>query len=163
MGNDWYLRYLPDAHGMRPFVFLLLGLATAGCAGGNGVKQFDIHIGWNDDASGQYMTPSSIHVKEGDRVRFVVTNDDDPEKDYNGDKPGKDNFHDVALLDYDGNGDGVAEDIEHEVPAGKTVPTSFNGQDYFVATTAGTFKIICEVRTTPTHEQLGMRAAFVVD
>jgi len=147
---------------MRPWLLLLAALSLSGCSGGGSVKEIAIHIGWNDDGASQYMRPSSVTVDHNDKVRFVVTNDDDPNKDYNGDKPGRDNFHDVALLDYDGNGDGTKEDIEHEVPAGETVSTQLGGHDYFVASTKGTFRIICEVRTTPTHEQLGMAASFIV-
>jgi plastocyanin len=152
----------------RDVRILLVALAFAsvllsGC-GGSGVKEFDIHIGWNEDGKSQYMNPSSIRVDQNDKVRFVVYNDDDPDKDYNGDRAGKDNFHDVALLDYDGNGDGTPEDIEHEAVAGRApARTSLDGKDYFVATLVGTFKIICEVRTSPTHEELGMKAAFIVE
>jgi uncharacterized cupredoxin-like copper-binding protein len=137
--------------------------ALSGCSStGGALREFQIDIGWNPDGRTQFMNPSSIHVDKGDRVRFVVTNHDDPAKDYNGDKPGKDSFHDVALRDYDGDGDGRAEDIEHEVPPGTTNSTWFKNKPYFIATTAGTFEIICEVRTAPTHEQLGMKADFVV-
>jgi plastocyanin len=147
----------------RLAVALLILLSFSGCTK-RPLQEFEIHIGWNEDGKSQYMLPSSIRVQQGDKVRFVVYNDDDPTKDYNGEKAGKDNFHDVALLDYDGNGDGVPEDIEHEAVAGKPpARTSLDGKDYFVATTAGTFKIICEVRSTPTHEALGMKAAFIVE
>ena len=153
-------------------VALYVTLALAGCSGNgdgysgsvrNGIRVIDIHIGWNDDHASQYMQPSEIRVKQGDKVQFRVTNDDDPGTDYNGAKSGRDNFHDVALLDYDGDGDGIKEDIEHEVPAGQTAVTELKGNPYFVATTAGTFNVICEVRTTPTHAALGMRATFIVD
>jgi plastocyanin len=136
-------------------------LALAGCGDG-GVREVAIHVGWNDDGT-QYMTPGEIRVKHGDKVRFVVTNDDDPQRDYNGAKGGTDNFHDVALVSYDGDGDGVRETIEHEVPAGQTVATSYKGQDWFTASETGTFRIICEVRTQPSHDQLGMHATFVVE
>jgi uncharacterized cupredoxin-like copper-binding protein len=143
----------------------LPALLLAGCADDkytgtvkDGVRVVEIHIGWNDDLKSQYMRPDVITVKEGDKVRFVVTNDDDPAKDYNGDKPLKDNFHDVALLDYDGH------DYEHEVPAGTTTTTRTDaGNDYFVASRAGTFRIICEVGTTPSHDALGMHAQFIVE
>lgn len=134
-----------------------------GSVGSDGVRTIKIHIGWNADHTSQYMRPSEIHVQQGDKVRFIVYNDDDPDVDYNGGKSGRDNFHDVALLDYDGDGDGIEEDIEHEVPAGKSATTELKGKDYFVAGTAGTFNIICEVRTTPTHAALGMRATFHVE
>ena len=148
----------------------LAALSLAGCSGDDGdcsskggVVECRIHIGWSADLKSQYMTPKEIRVQEGDKVRFVVTNDDDPSKDYNGAKSGRDNFHDVALLDYDTNGDGVKEDIEHEVPAGTTVQTRFHGEDYFVAGSKGSFKIICEVRSNPSHEGLGMWATFIVE
>jgi uncharacterized cupredoxin-like copper-binding protein len=155
----------------RLLAFLLAALpfGMSGCSDDGysgsvtaGVRVVEIHIGWNDDGASQYMTPSEVRVKQGEKVRFVVTNDDDPAKDYNGGKSGKDNFHDVALLDYDGDGDGVEEDIEHEVPAGATETTSLKGNDYFVAATKGTFRIICEVRTVPSHADLGMHADFIV-
>ena len=151
---------------------LLLACLLAGCSGDDdpysgtvrdGIRVIDIHIGWSDDHATQYFTPSEIHVQQGDRVQFRVTNDDDPATDYNGAKSGRDNFHDVALLDYDGDGDGVAEDIEHETPAGRTAVTELKGKPYFVATTPGTFDIFCEVRTQPTHAALGMRGVLIVE
>ncbi|MFA5943352.1 MAG: hypothetical protein WC876_02680 [Candidatus Thermoplasmatota archaeon] len=152
---------------MRAFAMALLAVAPtvllAGCSAGDDIRRIEIHIGWNPDGKSQYMEPSTIRVKQGDKVQFVVTNDDDPNKDYNGAASGKDNFHDVALLDYDGDGDGVTEDIEHEVPAGATETTHLNGNDYFVASTKGTFRIICEVRTSPSHDALGMHGEFIVE
>jgi plastocyanin len=147
---------------MRPWLLLAAApfLALAGCSDG-GVREFSIHIGWNEDGT-QYMTPGEIRVKQGDKVRFVVTNDDDPTRDYNGAKGGTDNFHDVAVT-YDGDGDGIRETIEHEVPAGQTVKTHYKDNDYFTASETGTFRIICEVRTSPTHDQLGMHAQFIVE
>ena len=138
------------------------GDGLTGSVGPDGVREVEIHIGWSDDHASQYMRPAEIHVQRGEKVRFVVFNDDDPATDYNGAKSGRDNFHDVALLDYDGDGDGIPEDIEHEVPAGRSARTDLKGKDYFVATTPGTFSVICEVRTTPTHAALGMRASFIV-
>jgi hypothetical protein len=142
----------------RPFAwaasFLLLPL-LAGCTGGGEVKEFTMHIGKNADGS-QYLTPKDITVRKDDKVRFVITNDD---------KAGTpDSFHDVALLDYDGTGDGTPDDIEHEVPAGKTVKTEMGDKDYFVATTKGDFRIICEVRRNqPTsHETAGMWGNYKV-
>lgn len=129
----------------------------------NGIRVVEIHIGWNGDHQSQYMTPGEVRVRQGEKVQFRVVNDDDPATDYNGDKSGRDNFHDVALLDYDGDGDGIKEDIEHEAPAGRTAVTQLKGNPYFVATEVGTFNIICEVRTTPTHAALGMMATFVVE
>lgn len=142
-------------------LLLLATLMLAGCGGSNKVREFDIHVGWNPDGASQYMTPAAIRVDQGDKVRFVVINDDDPNKDYNGAKSGRDNFHDVAI-NYPGACD--RNPIEHEAPAGggRSI-TECNGKDYFVANTKGTFSIICEVRTTPqTHAQLGMRADFIV-
>lgn len=157
---------------MRVLILLAATLPAwfAGCLGSddysgtvrNGVREVPIHIGWNDDHQSQYMTPSVIRVGHNEKVAFIVTNDDDPNADYNGAKPGKDNFHDVALLDYDGDGDGIEEDIEHEVPAGQTERTSLKGKPYFVASEKGTFRIICEVRTNPSHDALGMHAEFIV-
>lgn len=162
---------------MRPLrpacVGLVLVLALlAGCAEPDdgytgsvksGVRVIHVHVGWNDERNGQYMQPAEILVRQGEKVRFVVTNDDDPGTDYNGDKPGMDHFHDVSLLDYDGTGDGRAEDIRHQAPPGETVRTSLDGKDHFIATTPGTFNLICEVRTVPPHAVLGMRASFVVE
>jgi plastocyanin len=152
---------------MRPLrlgFFLLPALAMAGCSGGDGVKEVEIHIGWNADGT-QYMTPSEIRVQQGDKVRFVVVNDDDPNKDYNGAQGGKDNFHDVAL-DYPGACS--RNPIEHEAPAGQAPAVTECtvdevSHDYFVAKTRGTFDIVCEVKTVPSHEDLGMRAAFIVE
>jgi len=149
---------------------LLAAVFLAGCSKDDGltgsvkdgIRVVDIHIGWHEDHKSQYMEPREIRVKQGEKVQFRVTNDDDPATDYNGEKSGRDNFHDVALLDYDGDGDGIKEDIEHEAPAGRTTVTELKGKDYFVASTKGTFAIICEVRTVPSHAELGMRASFVV-
>lgn len=147
----------------------LLALLLAGCSGDkdtngavgpDGVREFAIHIGWNADHQSQYMTPATITVNQGDKVRLVVYNDDKRDIDYNGDKSGKDNFHDVAL-DYPGACD--RNPIEHEAPAEGPVPRTECGEnDFFVASTKGTFNIICEVRTNPTHAALGMRANFIV-
>lgn len=139
------------------------GDGLSGSVADDGVREVEIHIGWSADGASQYMRPSEITVQEGEKVRFVVFNDDDPEADYNGGKSGRDNFHDVALLDYDGDGDGAPEDIEHEVPAGQSASTELKGNDYFIAATKGTFRIICEVRTVPSHDALGMHATFVVE
>lgn len=140
---------------------LLSPFALAGCAdGGDGVREFEIHIGWNADGT-QYMEPSEIRVKQGDKVRFIVINDDDPNKDYNGAKSGRDNFHDVAV-EYPGACS--RNPIEHEAPAGQPpAVTECDGKDYFVAHAKGTFDILCEVRTVPSHEALGMRADFIVE
>jgi uncharacterized cupredoxin-like copper-binding protein len=165
---------LADADCMRALALCLVAAVplVAGCSSQgdgysgdvkDGIRVIEIRIGWNDDHQSQYMTPGEIRVKQGEKVQLRVTNDDDPNTDYNGAKSGKDNFHDVALLDYDGDGDGIKEDIEHETPAGRTAVTELKGKDYFVATTKGTFTIICEVRTVPSHAALGMRASFVVE
>lgn len=138
----------------------LVPLTLSGCSGGDGVKEFTIHIGWNEDGT-QYMEPSEIRVQQGDKVRFVVVNDDDPDRDYNGAKSGRDNFHDVAL-DYPGACS--RNPIEHEAPAGLgPAVTECDGKDHFVASVKGTFDIICEVRTVPSHADLGMRATFIVE
>ena len=138
-------------------------VALAGCSGEDRLRSFEIHIGWNGDGT-QYMTPPEIRVQQGQRVQFVITNDDDPQRDYNGATGGLDNFHDVALLSYDGDGDGRRETIEHEVPAGQTERTHFKGNDWFVASEKGTFRIICEVGSEPrSHGELGMHATFIVE
>jgi uncharacterized cupredoxin-like copper-binding protein len=141
---------------------LSAGCNDAGCGGGTGdVKEFTIHIGWNSDLQSQYMRPGEITVQKCDRVRFVVINDDDKNKDYNGRGSGLDNFHDVAL-DYPGAC--KKNPIEHEAfPDGEPAVTRCGGKDYFVAKTKGTFRIICEVRTMPSHDELGMHADFTVE
>jgi uncharacterized cupredoxin-like copper-binding protein len=144
---------------------VLPALLLSGCSDdGNddGVRDFDIHVGWNDDGT-QYMEPSEIKVKQGDKVRFTVINDDDPNRDYNGAQAGNGNFHDVAL-DYPGAC--TRNPIEHEAPAGQPPAVTECtvdkvSYDYFVATTKGTFDIECEVQI-PNHRALGMRADFVV-
>lgn len=144
---------------------LLTPLAVAGCSDGDEVREFKIHIGWNADGTTQYMEPSEIRVRQGDKVRFVVINDDDPNTDYNGAGSGKDNFHDVAI-DYPGACN--RNPIEHEAPAGQppaVTECTFDGvsHDYFVADAKGTFEILCEVKTSPTHAARGMRADFIVE
>lgn len=149
-------------------LLVLPSLALSGCSGNDGshrvdaggVKEFTLHVGWNDDLKTQYMTPATITVQQGDKVRFVVVNDDEPGKDYNGEKSGKDNFHDVAL-DYPGACD--RNPIEHEAPAGARTVTECSGKDFFVASVKGNFRIICEVRTQPSHDALGMHATFTVE
>lgn len=165
-------RYESCARMHRFLAPILVAAALAGCAG-DPIREFTVHVGWSEDVKSQYLRPSVIRVGEGDRVRFVVINDDDPQRDYNGENSGRDNFHDVALLDYDGNGDGVEEDIEHEVPAGRTTRTCLpqagpdtkcaEGKDFFRALEKGTFRILCEVRTQPTHEELGMKGTLIVE
>lgn len=142
-------------------------------AGADGVVTVTIHIGWSQDRQSQYMTPDTVCVAKDSKVRFIVHNDDQASVDYPG--PGKNNFHDVALLQYNG------VNYEHEAYAGKPpVTTCADGdgaspvpnckQTYFVASTAGTFRLICEVRIGDdtggpghdTHDALGMHATFVV-
>jgi hypothetical protein len=149
-------------------LLLLAFVLVAGCnkPENRDVQEFEIHLGWNNDGKSQYFVPNEIRVSQFDRVRFVVYNDDDPDRDYNGDRPGKDNFHDVALLNYDGNGDDIEEDIEHEAAAGRPpARTQLYDNDYFTAWTKGTFDIICEVRqvNAPTHAELGMSGKFIVE
>ncbi len=158
---------------------LLATMGLAGCSSGSGdgsVVEFRIHIGWNPDGKTQYMTSDGeMRVQRGDHVRFIITNDDDPERDYNGATNGMDNFHDVALRNYDYDGNGDLDTLEHEVIAGTTVSTCLvdnnpcpEGKDFFVASTKGTFRLICEVGDPgggkPTrHEGLGMWAPFIVE
>ncbi len=133
----------------------------SGSVGPDGVREVRIHVGWNEDHETQYMTPATITVQRGDKVRFVVFNDDDPAVDYDGGSPGfKDSFHDVAL-DYPGAC--KSNPIEHEAPVGARTTTSCNGVDHFVASRAGTFSVVCEVQTQPSHAARGMRATFVVE
>ncbi len=117
------------------------------------MREFTIHIGTNPDGT-QYMTPARVEVNQGDRVRFVVVNDD------------ADTFHDIRL-DYNG------KSIEHEAPGGGVTKTSVCAKieggrcvqhdDFFTASVTGTFKMWCEVKTIPqTHEQLGMVGQFIV-
>lgn len=98
-------------------------------------REFDIEVGTRSDGS-MYVEPSSITSILGDDVTFRVKNVDRI-------------FHDIALLDYDGN------DIEIEVPAGRTESHSLK------ATVPGDFRMICEVSG---HKQKGMFGFFhVVD
>ena len=149
---------------LAAFPMGLAGCSDDGASGSveGGIRKIDIHIGWNEDGRSQYMTPSEVRVKQGDKVQFRVINDDDPNRDYNDPSTSfKDNFHDVAL-DYPGACD--RNPIEHEAPAGQPpAVTECNGNDYFVAHAKGTFEIECEVRTNPSHRDLGMRADFIVE
>src|SRR5687767_4060664 len=77
-------------------------------------REFDIEVGTRPDGS-MYVEPSNITASLGDDVTFRVKNVDRI-------------FHDIALLDYDGN------DVEIEVPAGRTETHSFK------ATVAGDFR-----------------------
>ena len=137
------------------------GDGYTGSVGSDGVREVKVHIGWNDDHETQYMTPSLITVQQGDKVRFVVINDDDPSVDYDGGSPGfRDSFHDVAL-DYPGAC--KRNPIEHETPAGRRATTECDGKDYFVADKVGRFSVVCEVQTRPSHAARGMSATFVVE
>lgn len=143
----------------------LLLAFMSGCSDSS-VQEITLHVGWNEDGRTQYMRPASVTVHQGDKVRFIVVNDDDPNRDYNGPGvPTNDNFHDVALIDYAG------ATYEHEAPAGEA-PSRTCVQDiskpgcvadHFVASEKGTFRLICEVRTSPSHEARGMHATFIVE
>jgi uncharacterized cupredoxin-like copper-binding protein len=144
-----------DGDGMRAALAVaclavLAAVALAGCsatpcpAGGTGATQAKtVHVGTNPDGS-MYLTPAETRVPHCSKVSFVVVNDDPR------------TFHDVALLDYDGN------DIEHEALGGQTVTTHHKGDLYFVATKKGTFDLLCEVRQ-PNHADLGMKGKFIVE
>jgi uncharacterized cupredoxin-like copper-binding protein len=98
-------------------------------------RTVDIEAGSNPDGT-MYLRPSDITVDLGDVVTLRVHNPDRI-------------FHDVALLSYDG------EDIEIEVPAGKTEERTFT------ATKTGDFRLVCEVSG---HKQKGMQGMLhVVD
>lgn len=148
---------------------VLMAALLAGCGGPPAVKEIEIHIGWNAAHTQQYLEPKQIHVKQGDRVRFVITNDD---------RGGGDTFHDVAFI-YPAY-PGIT--IEHEVPPGRTTKTCLAQSDpdtvcdedrsYFVASEKGSFKLWCEVGHlgqnadgTPktVHEQKGMWGTLIVE
>jgi uncharacterized cupredoxin-like copper-binding protein len=88
----------------------------------------DIEVGSHPDGS-MYLTPGNVTVGLGDALTLRIRNPDAI-------------FHDVAILDYDGN------DIEIEVPGGTTEEKTFT------ATVAGDFRMVCEVRG---HKQAGMQ------
>lgn len=90
-------------------------------------RTIDIEVGTNPDGS-MYLRPGNVTVDLGDEVTLRIKNVDRI-------------FHDVALLDYDGN------DVEIEVPAGRTETHAFK------ATVAGDFRMVCEVSG---HKQKGM-------
>lgn len=102
-------------------VLLLAPMATAAA------RDVDIEVGTRADGS-MYLEPSNVTVTLDDDVTLRVKNVDRI-------------FHDVALLDYDGN------DVEIEVPGGKTETHAFK------ATVPGDFRLICEVSG---HKQKGM-------
>lgn len=104
------------------------------------VKTVEIHVGTSADGK-MYLTPSDASAREGEKVRFKVTNDDAAV------------FHDVALKDYAG------ETYEHEVDGGKTVCTYHEGEPYFTATAKGAFAMYCEVAG---HKAAGMSGTFTV-
>lgn len=142
----------------------IVPLALAGCIEGDAgrVQEVILHVGWDATRTAQYVLPAHVEVDRGDRVRFIVTNDDDPQRDYSPNKPGNDNYHELVLAGYDGDGDGILDEIRHDVPAGMKVSTTFKGRDYFVASTPGSFRLVCGMMTSPTHDALGMNATFVV-
>ena len=148
----------------------LLALVLAGCntPPADAVREVVVHIGYNTERTQQYVQPKDIQVKQGERIRLVVTNDD---------RAGApDSFHDIAFR-YANYGL-----IEHEVPAARTTRTCLpqaepdtdcaEGKDFFVASDPGRFKMWCEVRplgrTNPdgtpqtAHEQMGMWGTLVV-
>lgn len=151
-------------------MMLAIPLLVAGCSGdSDDIREIEIHIGYSADRTKQYVEPKEIRVDQGDRVRFIITNDD---------KSGAaDAFHDVAFR-YANYGL-----IEHEVPAGTTVTTCLpqampnqdcpEGKDFFVASEKGSFKIWCEVGPlgktnsdgTPQtrHERMGMWGTLIVE
>ena len=102
-------------------VLLLVPLVSAAS------RAIDMEVGTRPDGS-MYLRPGNVTVTLGDEVTLSIRNVDRI-------------FHDVALLDYDG------EDVEIEVPAGRT-------QTYtFTASVAGDYRLICEVSG---HKQKGM-------
>jgi hypothetical protein len=160
---------------MRPLLLATLLVAVpllTGCTNpppANAVREIPIHIGYSADRTAQYAEPKEVKVRQGERVRFAITNDD-----ANG---APDSFHDIAFR-YAGYGM-----IEHEVPAAETTKTCVpqaepetqcaTGKDFFTASEKGRFKMWCEVGPlgqtnadgTPKtrHEQMGMWATLVVD
>ncbi len=111
---------------MRPLLAALALVLLLPLAGGAS-RTVDVEVGTRPDGT-MYLTPSNVTVTKGDEVTLRIRNADRI-------------FHDVALLDYAG------EDVEIEVPAGKTET------HVFTATEAGTFRMICEVSG---HKQKGM-------
>lgn len=105
-------------------VFVLLLLSPVVTAA---TRTVDVEVGTNPDGS-MYLRPGNVTVDLGDEVTLRIKNVDRI-------------FHDVALLDYDGN------DVEIEVPAGKTETHTFT------AAVAGDYRMICEVSG---HKQKGM-------
>lgn len=119
---------------VRRALALLLGLlALAPLAPAQSPRVVDIEAGSNADGS-MYLRPDRVEARLGEALTLRVKNPDRI-------------FHDVALLDYDG------EDIEIEVPAGRTVERSFT------ANVAGEFRLVCEVTG---HKQKGMQGVLVV-
>ena len=106
-----------------PLLLLVLLLVPAATAAS---RTIDIEVGTNSDGS-MYLRPGNVTVTKGDEVTLSIKNVDRI-------------FHDVALLDYDG-------DVEIEVPAGRTASHTFT------ASVAGDFRLICEVSG---HKQKGM-------
>lgn len=120
---------------MRPYAaaLLLLAVLLAPPSAAAAARTVDIVVGTNPDGS-MYLEPKNVTVNLGDDVTLNVKNVDRI-------------FHDVALLDYDGN------DIEIEAPAGKTESHTFK------ATVAGDFRLLCEVSG---HKQKGMQGMLHV-
>ena len=131
--NVWFLRKNgvhgrvratpPDVALALLICLLIMASPTVLAAG----RTLDIEVGTDPDGS-MYLRPGNVTVDLGDEVTLRIKNPDRI-------------FHDVALLDYDGN------DVEIEVPAGKTETHAFT------ATVAGDFRLICEVSG---HKQKGM-------
>ncbi len=143
-------------------LLLLLGLGLSGCGGSTvscpgdvsgvvtqGVREITIHIGSHDSGhQNQYLDPGQTCANKGEKVRFIVVNDDDI-------------FHDVRV-DYPGYGA-----IEHETGPHVTKRTSLDGgrASSFTVATPGTFEVYCEVggKTNPgSHYALGMKGTFTV-
>jgi uncharacterized cupredoxin-like copper-binding protein len=120
-------RVLRSALALATLLFLLSPSASAAS------RTVDIEVGSNPDGS-MYLRPGNVTVNLGDVVTLRIHNPDRI-------------FHDVALLDYDGN------DIEIEVPGGSTEEKTFT------ASVAGDFRVICEVRG---HKQAGMQGTLHV-
>jgi plastocyanin len=156
----------------RPLFLVALPLAAvlAGCSSPTSepIREIPIHIGYSADRTQQYVEPKEIAVRQGERVRLVITNDDAA--------GAPDGFHDIAFR-YANYGL-----IEHEVPAAKTTRTCIPDAEpettcapdksYIVASQRGRFKMYCEVGPlsrsnadgTPQtrHEQMGMWGTLVV-
>lgn len=128
--NVWFLRKNAIGtlvRGLRLALALALIVSLLASPARAAARDVDIEVGTNPDGS-MYLRPGNVTVNVGDDVTLRIRNVDRI-------------FHDVALLDYDGN------DVEIEVPGGKTESHSFK------ATVAGDYRMICEVSG---HKQKGM-------